>query len=448
MITKKLVFFTIMLLYITPIFLQYQYTEDNTIQGIFLGLPIMQTGDEPHYYITLYSLVNDRDIFLTNNYNNALYNEGNDLGTKNWDYYNRHTQLFNSVNNSVINFPFINETHNDLQYIPQEHSKIKEISSHSMGLPFFAFLFLWPVNNTPFLEHAAILFTAIISFFGIYAFYKLLLFYHQEEKKALLYLFIFTCATQYWHYTKTFWTEPYLVNLLIISWYLVVAKKTVWTSLLSGFLLGVGFLMKYPFLLIIFAVYFFFLSQKRFKEGLFFSIPLMFCVISTLLLNYYLTGNFFEFNQAEAVQFVFPLNGLIQWVINPVFGLFTFSPILFFSFFGIKNFWQKYSIQTLYLLGAIVPYFLFWAAYIVSQTGGGGYSARYLVPLIPFFVILCSFSDAEKSPNIFIRWTFYTLIAFSFMINFLAAFAYPAFTGYPLLLSLKKIIFFLLSSSF
>ncbi len=443
MLEKKRIFLLIFLLYFIPTGIQFAFTEQNTIAGIYLGLPIMQTGDEPHYYITLYSLVNDGDIFLTNNYNAALYRNGSDLGSKNWNSSNRHTRLFNSVNKSVMNIPFKDKTNLNLEYLPSENDEIKEISGHPLGLPLFAFLFLWFLKHTPFLEHAAIFFTLIFSLLGIWAFYKLLLFYHTEEKKALLFTLVFAFATQYWHYAKTFWAEPYLASFLIMSWYLVAVKKTGGAYIFGGFLLGVGFLMKYPFLMVIFPFYLLFLSEKKFKESLLFSTPILLCFMSALSLNYYLTGNFFQFNQAEAVQFVFPLIGIIQWLLNPVFGLLPFSLILLFSIFGVKKFWQKNKIHCFCLASILCLYFLFWAAYIVSQNGGGGYSARYIVPLIPFFVLFCSFSDAESSPHFFIRYSFYILLIFSLVINLFAAFAYSAFTGYSLVVSLQKIVDFL-----
>ncbi|MBI4140398.1 hypothetical protein HY485_01030 [Candidatus Woesearchaeota archaeon] len=219
----------------------------------------MQTGDEPHYYITLYSLVNDNDFFLTNNYNNAHYDNGSDLGLKKHNTFERHTRLFNSLNKTIINIPFIDATHLNASYFPSRDSSMKEISGHPIGLPLFAFIFLWPFRNTPALEHLSIYLTLFFSLAGISAFYSLMLFYHQNRQKAGLFTLILALGTQYWHYSKTFWAEPYLSSFLIIAWYLVVVKKSTSSYLLSGFLLGFGFLIKYPFLLTILPFYFYFI---------------------------------------------------------------------------------------------------------------------------------------------------------------------------------------------
>jgi len=50
------------------------------------------------------------------------------------------------------NIPFQSKTELDLRFIPKEESTIKEIPGHALGLPLFAWLFLWPLQNTSFLE--------------------------------------------------------------------------------------------------------------------------------------------------------------------------------------------------------------------------------------------------------------------------------------------------------
>jgi len=208
-------------------------------------------------------------------------------------------------------------------------------------------------------------------------------------------------------------------------------------------LLGWGFLMKYPFLVTIIPFGIYMIYKKRIKEVIAFSVPLLLCFCAVLFLNYYLTNSLFQFNQVDAVSFVNPLLGILRWLIDPTFGLVTFAPVLFFGVFGVRNFWKVNKVQCIIAAAVIIPYFLFWAAYVVSQYGGGGYSARYLLPLLSFIVLFISFSNAEDSSVPLFRYVFYVLFALSFIINLLAAFAYPAFTGYPLFVSLEKILFFL-----
>ena len=436
---KTYLFILISFLYIIPTFIQLSYSDDQRIKGIYFGLPMMQTGDEPHYYITLYSLVNDGDFFLTNNYNCAFYKNCFDLGKKKRSIVERHTRLFNSANKTVRSIPFVNKSL-DLSLVPVENSSIKEIPGHPSGVPFFAFLFLWPMRQTAFLEHAAIYLTLLFSLFGIYALYNILIKYHENTTKATLFTLILAVGTQYWHYSKTFWSEPYLASFLIISLYLVYVKKN---PFLAGILLGFGFLMKYPFALTIMPFYILAFSKKswygRAKYTVLLSLPLVLSITASLYWNYYFTGSLLKFNQINAVSFVIPIMGLFRWFFDPTFGLFTFSPILLFALAGVKKFWQHNKIHAITLSFIIFIYTLFWAAYVVAQEGGGGYSARYLVPLIPFFVLISSFSNVERSH----KRLFYTIFVVSCVINMFAAFAYPAFYGYSILVSFEKTLTFL-----
>lgn len=441
-LSTTIFFLVIFLLYLLPSFVQADYSENNNIKSIYLGFPITQTGDEPHYYITLYSLVNDLDIFLTNNYNNALYKNGPDLGKKKHTTSDRHTRVYDAKNKNITSLHFINGLLLNQSTVPKENSCITEISGHPMGLPLFAYLFLWPFKNTPNLEHFAIYLTLAFSLIGIIAFYNLLLHFHKNKKQAMLFTIVLAFATPYWHYSKTFWAEPYLASFLIISTYLVITKKNLFVA---GLLLGFGFLIKYPFILAILPLFIILANnylnsnkkQQEFKHALFFLIPLILSLLFALYLNYTLTNNPLKFNQINAVFFVVSIKGVLNWLFNPTFGLFTFSPVLILAFLGLKSFWHKNKTICVSTTLAIMTYFLFWALYGVTQHGAGGYSARYLTAIIPLIVLLFSFF---KPNNKLLKTAFYILLFASIAINFLSAFAYPALTGYSLQTALLKIV--------
>lgn len=439
MLTKWYGVVIIIILYLLPSFIQAEYDINNNIHGFYFGLPVMQSGDEPHYYITLYSLVNDRDFFLTNNYNNAVYRGCPDLGTKKWTVYDRHTRLFDSHERRIINLDFIDDVHLNISVLPKEGSFVKEISGHPMGLPFFAALFLWPFHGTSLLEHLAIYLTLLFSLGGIVCFYKILKFYHRDESTVLVFTSILALGTQYWHYSKTFWAEPYLACFLIFAWYFCMIRK--W-YFLTGLALSVGFVIKYPFGLVIvpFCVVALFEKgfSKKIRACLLLGFPLASVLGAVLYLNFWLTNNPFQFNQISAVGFVNPVRGLMRWLFDGEFGLLTFSPILLFSVLGVKIFFQKKRFHGRILCAVIIPFLLFWVSYAVTVDGAGGYSARYLIPLIPFLVLLSSFSNGERR----YKTVFCVIFAISVIINFCAAFAYPAFIGQPIDVAFTKTVLF------
>lgn len=420
----------IILLYLLPTFVQYKYSDENRIIGQYLGLPIIQTGDEPHYYITLYSLVNDKDMFLTNNYNNALYNNGPDLGTKKLSKFDRHIRFYDPITRKILKTPAVLE-------MPIE------IPGHFIGLPIFAFIFLWPFSNTVYLEHLAIYLTLIFSVLGVFAFYRLMNFYHKNKKTSILFTFLFALGTQYWHYSKTFWTEPYLTSFLIISLYFVVLKKNYFTA---SFLLGIGFTMKPTFILSIipFYLYLFLTKNRKIRTFVEFSLPLVIIFLISLTFNYYLTGNPLQFNKVTSGVFYPQFINFFHLLFDPMFGLFIFSPVLIYSLFGIKNFWSKDKSQCFCLILIFLINVVFISGIMNTHSpigeGAGGYASRYLTPIIPILAIFCSFANIDKKYNCKI---FYSLLTISFLINLFSAFVYPAFTGYTIWTSFEKILKFI-----
>lgn len=434
---KKTLFIIIILAYLLPTFIQPIYSENNKVIGTRIGFPGMQSGDEPHYYITLYSIINDGDIFLTNNYNNALYKQGHDLGKKRFTIFDRHTRIFDAKNKTVTSFNF-SDGHINLRQVPEENTCITEVSGHPIGLPIFAAVFLWSFKNTPALEHLTIYLTLLFTIISLFAFYNLLMFYHKSTNIATIFTGVLAFGTQYWHYSKTFYAEPYLASFLVIIWYLLIVKKQYF---IPGTLLAFGFLIKYPFILLsiptlMFLIYKLTIHQLKIKNVIAFLSPQIVSFVLVLYVNYFLTGSFLHFNQAEAVHFIISLKGIFNWLFNPSFGLFTFSPILIFAFVGVKNLWNKNKIHSACIMVTILFYFLFWAFYAPTQNGAGGYSARYLLVIIPFLVLLASFG---KNKNKLVKNIFVSLFIVSVIINSLAAFAYPAFQGYQLHVSLLKI---------
>ncbi len=442
---RRSVFLFIILLYLLPTFIQFHYSEEKTIEGMYLGLPIMQSGDEPHYYILLYSLVNDRDIYLTNNYDHAIYENGSDAGTKDLLPYERHTRFFDTINRTIIAIP-LKDGYRDTTYVTEVNSPIKEIQGHPFGLPFFAFLFLFPFRGTALLEHFAIYLTLFVSLFGVFSFYKLMVHYHKEEKKALFFTSIFALATPFWYYSKTFWVEPYLASFLIITWYLLVCERSYLAYFISGCLMGIGFWMKFPFLLVllpffIYLAYSYIISKEiRVQHVALFAFPLTIALIGMLSLNYYFTKNPFEFDKAGSLFFIFPLKSLFLWLFSPSFGLLFFSPVLIFAFTGIRNFWDKHKVHCISMGFIVLLYLLFWSSVNpeTAYTGAGAYSGRYLIVLIPALALFCSFSSVERYPHFF-----YLLLLLAFFINALAAFAYPAFTNTSLILAFTKLLHFI-----
>ena len=249
----------------------------------------------------------------------------------------------------------------------------------------------------------------------------------------MLFTLLFALCTQYWHYSKTYFTEPYLASFLLIAYYCTFVKNR---AIIAGFILALGFSMKYPFGMYLFLFTVLLLSQRLWKRTLYLGLGSIIPILGTLYYNWLLSGNILQFGQAEFVTFGNYFYGIYVWLLDPVFGLLPSTPFLIFSAYG---FFALYKLdKKVYLQFAILilPYFFFWTSYLITQTGAGGYSARYMVTLLGFFVLLCLFgylrnrtNTCNKSKVFF--WLFVLLVIYSFIVNLQAAFLYPLFWNNP-----------------
>jgi hypothetical protein len=444
--TRSIVLFcfsALFLLYLLPTFIQPAYNDDLDLTHFYIGFPGVISGDEPHYFIATSSLINDHDYYVENNYNNAYRSGGYDLGFRYKNTSNPtippHIQLVDPVQHRALP-TIMNKTHEENvqeMYLRYNSTIIKWVPNRPIGLPIFSSIFLWPLKNTYLIEHGAIYISVMISFIGLLFFYTISLFYigkfcpDKRDKKniftALLFTCIFALSTQYWHYSKTYFPEPYIATFLLAAYYLFFIKKR---YILPGFLLSMGLAMKTPFgvYIVLFGLYLLF---KKLWLRLFYFIlgasPILFLLF---YYNWFLSGNIFYSAQAGHLFFGNYIKGLILWLFHPSFGMLLSAPFLVFSIFGFWNLWKKDK-ETFGVLSLIIlPYLFFWTSYTLTQNGPGGYSARYLVPLLSFFTILTAIWYSNNKDRI-MQGVFWILVGVSFIINIQAAFLYPLFWNNP-----------------
>lgn len=443
-------FLVIAFFYLVPTFIQVEFDKDLHITHFYPGLPGVLSGDEPHYFVTTTSLINDHDYYIDNNYDNAYYLGGCDVS---FHYINntnpsieRHIQLVDPERKIVITRE-VNRTYNGNEtklYEDFNVTTLRQVSNRPIGLPFFSAIFLWPFQNTCFIEHTVIYLSLLVSFIGIIFFYFIARFYLNkysqiknnilsQRNTALLFTLIFSLCTPYWHYSKTYFTEPYLASFLLIAYYFTFIKNR---DVIAGFILALGFSMKYPFGMYLFFFALLLLYQRQWKRTLYLSMGSCIPIFGTLYYNWLLSGNILHFGQGEFVIFGNYLYGIYVWLLDPVFGLLPFAPFILFSLYGFFIVYKLDKKIFLQFVLLIIPYFLFWTSYLITQTGAGGYSARYMVPLLSFFVLLCLFwyirnrTNTCKKSKVFF-WLFILLVIYSFIINLQAAFLYPLFWNNP-----------------
>jgi len=75
------------------------------------------------------------------------------------------------------------------------------------------------------------------------------------------------------------------------------------------------------------------------------------------------------------------------FLFSPGIGIFIFSPILFLIFLGYFDFYKKNRLSFYMFTGFIILFFFFYGVLLKDWHGLSAWSARYMLPLIPFLII-------------------------------------------------------------
>jgi len=357
------------------------------LSGFEITPPHIHSGDEPHYIIMLDSLIRDHDLALQNNYQDFRFYYRNGTGQPHESYIE------------------INGT-------------IREIPSHSIGLPAVAAAFLWPFRSDSIIEAGAVTLNAVISLLLLLMIYKILLYHFKDPDLAANTTLYFGLGTFLWHYSKTFFSEPLTGLILAGAYYLSIQQKT-HSKFMVGLLLGFGTLVKYTFFIFLPIFALLFLVRKEFGHLTKFMIGLIIGLIPLGAYQMHLFGTIFQPTYLNTVWQI-PLKGTVGLLVSPAHGLLTYAPVLIFAILGISTLLRSKNKQEYYLAGSIsLAYFLLIASWI-SWEGGFSYSARLLYPIVPLLAIpLAAWLKENKGTKEY--QYFRIMLAISILINFLAA---------------------------
>src|SRR3989344_1191896 len=442
-------FLFIFMMYLLPTFVQVEFSNDLRIKGFYLGLPGVLSGDEPHYMVTTTSLVNDGDIYVDNNYDNAYFYGGCDVSYHFVNNTNsmigRHIEFYDPVKNTVPakrEYPGYNSSAGP-HIGDYDATGIRQVSNRAIGLPVFSSIFIWPFRDTCLIEPASIYLGLIVAFIGIIFFYLTCLHYAKRYKSknsqniALMFTVIFAIATQYWYYSKSYFTEMYIASFLIIAYYLFFIRKD---NLLPGLLLATAFSMKYPIGMYLALFGITLLPRLKWKRIIYFTLGSALPIVGVFYHNWFLTGAILGFRKITTIFFGNYVYGIFVWLFSPSFGLIPFAPFFLFIFPGLWVLYKKDKKTLTNLSLMIFPLFFFWTSYPDTQiVGAAGYSARYLIPLISFFVLLTMIWYINNRSRL-LRIIFLILVAIAFLINIQSAFLYFLYWGTPPWAAIVKFI--------
>ncbi|UCH12391.1 MAG: hypothetical protein JSW18_00095, partial [Candidatus Omnitrophota bacterium] len=150
---KWLLLLLIGIIYLFPMFVQFSFTRDDRIESVSLSMPRILTGDVPHYLVMVYSLVEDKDLCLKNNYEDARYKGANSVGFS-FRYRPFPYHHVRYINKKTGDWYATSELFNQEGRLPGKENidltEFEEYPVHPPGLPLLAALFLWPFGYSAF----------------------------------------------------------------------------------------------------------------------------------------------------------------------------------------------------------------------------------------------------------------------------------------------------------
>jgi hypothetical protein len=367
--------------------------EPNQSEGIrhlrvgsaIFARPMVISGDSPHYLVLVHSLIEDGDFDLSNNYAQARAGD--------WDTGAR-----------FRNFDLDHHTCVDIYG--------QEFLTHPPFLPMLLAPFALPFRGTQWVEPVCIWLTLLAGFLGI-------LYFMLKSGFPMQWAVLLAIATPLWCYSRDLWTEPWIAA--IWAGMLFSGSPVVLAALAFS-----GTLIKYPFVVVpvVMGLVTFWKGQR--KQAYALLAGGVIGILAAIALVQYLFSDVNHFNllhmgghykgstpssplQAIAPYRLSPLRGTLGLLFDAKDGILVFFPFLAWGLWEFRKGGRTYL--------PAIAFFLVHALY-PGWTAGAGFSARYLVPMMPVMVL----AVAVRKPS---GWPFQAAVLYSLGWGLLAG-IYPA----------------------
>lgn len=239
-----------------------------------------------------------------------------------------------------------------------------------------------------------------------------------QRRTALLGTLVYAFATLAWPYSRTFFREPltvlaYLLAIYAMLRYRLPAQQSMRWPTLAGLALGIALVTKQisvalaPSLLILFVVYELRRSAharssrvwQHLQPAIAFLLPLGVVLLLGRLYNQMtlegielFSRNIVEYTTNPQLSQSVParmVRALLGLSISPYKGLFWYSPVLLLGLVGAWPFTRRLRWEGIAFILLIAAHFLGYSRYNY-WSGGVAWGARYLLPVIPFLILLAA----------------------------------------------------------
>ncbi|HEX3776761.1 MAG TPA: hypothetical protein VHV51_19955 [Polyangiaceae bacterium] len=410
-------------------------------ETIFVGLPLITSGDEPHYLVMIQSLIDDGDLNLDNNYL-AARQGALDVGRGRAGVpLDRHVEWYAANGkpyewSQIFEYPKLDPARSELRAqvprlqpgAPSEFVGRPQYSQHPPGLAVLLAPVLFPFRGTRWVEHFALFFAEFSGFLlalSVRAVYRTLSSDSGLVNSATL---ITVLCSPLWYYGRTLFTEPWLTLFAVAA--LAAALRKNW-FFASGLLIALGMQMKPPFALFALPLAVDRLLARDVRGLIAFSLPVSVSFGLVLAENQYFFGSVLHSAQPWASGN--PLLGLLGLLFSWNHGLLWFSPVIALGALGFRELCRTHPREAWLSAGMAVPYFLLMSLWRVWD-GGYCYGPRLIAPTIPFaFFGIIQVLETLRQRSLQFQRRAAALCGVSFLISALGAVLHLAFwNNHPL----------------
>ncbi len=239
--------------------------------------------------------------------------------------------------------------------------------------------------------------------------------YNFSIKIAITIAFLYGFTTIAWAYSSTAMNVVLVSMTILLSFYFYrkfVKDQNLSSLIFCGFCLGVSVLVRYDSVIIAGIILIFLLStifknKSRLKNITSLLIPLFFCAIIFMGINYVQFGTLLEYSfKTESGYGLGPTSpihvGVFGLLFSPSAGLFIFSPILFTIFVSFFDFYKKDK-SSFFIFSAYFVTILIFFGSLETWHGFVSWGPRYLLPAIPFLMIPLA-ASIERRNNMSFRF--------------------------------------------
>jgi len=255
--------------------------------------------------------------------------------------------------------------------------------------------------------------SVLFSSLSLIVFYRILLYFFENEKHRIILTMIFGFATLTFPYALNVNVQPIAVFFLLLSFYFLLKQQKnqkLMALIPAGISLGLSVTADYSIGVASFLIFMYvFTKNKNLIKFSIFMLSFFLSLLPLLSYNYLLLGNPFTFMQKyedpnvypavpqevfNTYGFLIPNAGVIYQILIGVYrGLFFYYPVLILSLVGVFYMSREKALRKEFLLFLFI--FISYVIFNSARTtwhGGYAFGPKYLYYTVPFLTIALGFA--------------------------------------------------------